>query len=382
MLSNCKSPKECTPDKSAHSIPSIASGSTIDKTGLARNDKYNAKKSAVLNIDTRITNKKCASITILADTTDMTGIADALTAERSSSDPCSHKIGRKLSKEFNKSISPFVQNSRCVVSISRPKSVRKNRKQVASLLQSIKTKLRPGPACLFIGDSYFERFLWSHEARNPFSKYLAPFKPHICAVGGDSVAHAVWRLDEGGIRAAIAQAREQGYLSSVVLMVGLNDVACVRECHANEGYITAICDGISYIVSSLCEVMCAPISINVQRRDQRPSVHVVTVPVMPGWPEWKVHVAQMVNAHLLEKSAFANTLACTVRAIDFNDLELESPVHKRFLSDHIHLNEKGYERFARIIARSLGSPQKRGREEPPASGDGTCHVKINRLDTY
>ena len=120
-------------------------------------------------------------------------------------------------------------------------------------------------------------------------------------------------------------------------MVGLNDVACVRECHANEGYVTAICDGISYIVRSLCEVMCTSISVSVRGRDQRPSVHVITVPVMPGWPEWKVHVARMVNAHLLEKSAFGNTLACTVRVINFDDLKLESPIHKQFLSDHVRM---------------------------------------------
>ena len=137
----------------------------------------------------------------------------------------------------------------------------------------------------------------------------------------------------GGIRAAIAQARTQGYLSSVVLMVGLNDVACVRECHANKGYITAICDGISYIVRSLCEVMCTPMSASMSRR--QPSVHVITVPVMPGWPEWKALVARMVNAYLLRKSAFDNTLACNVHVINFDDLKLESPVHKQFLSDHV-----------------------------------------------
>ena len=202
MLSSFESPKESTPVKSAHSTLSLASRSTTDKIGVvldSSNDKHNAN-SASFNIDTRTANGKRVGISIITDTTNTTsmdGIVDALAAERSSSVPCSHQIGRKLPKEFNKGIPPFVQNGRCVVSISRPKSVRKNRKQVASLLRSIKVRSPPGPACLLIGDSYFERFLWNHEARNPFSKYLARFKPHICAVGGDSVAHAVWRLDEG-----------------------------------------------------------------------------------------------------------------------------------------------------------------------------------------
>ena len=115
-------------------------------------------------------------------------------------------------------------------------------------------------------------------------------------------------------------------------MVGLNDVACVRECRADAGYITAICDGLSYIVRSICAVMCTSVTVNVQAR--QPSVHVITVPVMPGWHEWKVLVARNVNAFLLTESAFANT-PCNVRVIDFNDGQFESPVNEKFLSDHV-----------------------------------------------
>ena len=147
------------------------------------------------------------------------------------------------------------------------------------------------------------------------------------AVGGDRVAHALWRCSEGGVLEAIGAVRAQKTL--VYVLLGLNDVLSRRQV-SND-----VIGGLHSLVGQLKGL-------------SEELTTIIEVPMLPMFSAGMREEALRINAALIQLSGAGFRL----QSWDPCLLDATGTFRPRWLiSRHdVHLNERGNDRFARLLA--------------------------------
>jgi len=196
----------------------------------------------------------------------------------------------------------------------------------AKLVEIVKNHQGPLDV-LLIGDSITLQWGGGYAGPGPnavWQKYFGGRKMLNLGIGGDKTQNLLWRMDHGGVDGLEPKA--------VVLMIGVNNLYFAGEVPIADSAL-----GIKACVAKL--------------RSKLPKAEIIVVNVLPSGEKpdapFRIKTEELAKAvHSLQLESEQK-----VRLLDFNKhlLQTDGTLTQVLSHDFLHLTEKGYEIYARVL---------------------------------
>ncbi|KAJ6222321.1 hypothetical protein RDWZM_000866 [Blomia tropicalis] len=168
---------------------------------------------------------------------------------------------------------------------------------------------------IFLGDSITEG--WSNHGKNVWKQHYENRHSFNYGIGGDRTEHILWRIANGELENVNAKL--------VVLMIGTNNI----RLHSSKD----IAKGIHAILDALYSKM--------------PNAKVLLLSVLPRQPENIDSIVHDINKSI---SQYADNKRVFWLDLTTNfEVTLGLEKAELFLPDHVHLTEKGYQMWQKVM---------------------------------
>ena len=188
---------------------------------------------------------------------------------------------------------------------------------------------------LLFGDSMFERFVYSKDAKQGYKRYLKDIPFFNAGVGGDKISNMLWRLTQGGLLDCITTPPKQ-----IIILAGANDIGCTSFDNVIAGY----------------EAMLTLF----REKFPESKIHIIAI-----YPRWVKKMTEMKSFGEIERIniELCHLASRTSNVVyeDFTD-DVFEPINDagilqvdkdKYFVDDVHFSKAGYNKFAKRLSELM-----------------------------